>query len=234
MRWSEIVRTSEGVLSTVHRGTAFEKRSLGLLRAELSMSLTRVGGRSDGGIDLVGWWWVPEVKGVAGEAAGGKEREGRRRVRVVAQCKAEKKKLGPGYLRELEGVVYKQVASGVGGTQTESAGSGRLEAAEASPVVALLISQSSFTRGCLLAAQASPVPLLLLHLPEAAEREEGRIGSGVWNAALGSGWGVSGGEMELRWERAEGELGRPGLWWKGSRLSSWVPESESECSTGAV
>jgi hypothetical protein len=34
----------------------------------------------------------------------------RRRLRVLAQCKAEKKKMGPAYLRELEGVVYRHAA----------------------------------------------------------------------------------------------------------------------------
>lgn len=47
------------VLSNVARGTAFEERSLRLLRTNLSMVLARVGGRSDGGVDLVGWWWLP-------------------------------------------------------------------------------------------------------------------------------------------------------------------------------
>ena len=30
----------------------------------------------------------------------------RRRIKVIAQCKAEKKKLGPKYVRELEGVLH--------------------------------------------------------------------------------------------------------------------------------
>ena len=46
-------------LSTVQRGTAFEYRALALLTKYMSMSLTRVGGSNDGGVDLIGWWWVP-------------------------------------------------------------------------------------------------------------------------------------------------------------------------------
>ncbi|KAH8998123.1 hypothetical protein EDB92DRAFT_1838082, partial [Lactarius akahatsu] len=47
------------LLSNVHRRTAFEKRALSLLTEHMSISLTRVEGSNDGGIDLTGWWWVP-------------------------------------------------------------------------------------------------------------------------------------------------------------------------------
>lgn len=59
MRLTQIHRFPERLLSTVQRGTAFEYRSLALLTKHMSMSLTRVGGSNDGGVDLIGWWWVP-------------------------------------------------------------------------------------------------------------------------------------------------------------------------------
>lgn len=59
MRLTQIHRFPERLLSTVQRGTAFEYRALALLTDNLSMSLTRVGGSYDGGVDLIGWWWVP-------------------------------------------------------------------------------------------------------------------------------------------------------------------------------
>ena len=59
MRFTQIRRFPDRLLSTVHRGTAFEYRALALLTKHMSMSLTRVGGSHDGGIDLLGWWWVP-------------------------------------------------------------------------------------------------------------------------------------------------------------------------------
>ena len=59
MRLTRVLRFSEKLLSTVHRGTAFENRALSLLTEHMSMSLTRVGGSNDGGVDLIGWWWVP-------------------------------------------------------------------------------------------------------------------------------------------------------------------------------
>jgi hypothetical protein len=60
MRLTQVIRFSEKLLSNVHRGTAFENRALSLLTEHMSMSLTRVGGSNDGGVDLIGWWWVPE------------------------------------------------------------------------------------------------------------------------------------------------------------------------------
>ncbi|EEB89062.1 hypothetical protein MPER_12892 [Moniliophthora perniciosa FA553] len=71
------------------------------------MSLTRVGGKEDGGIDLIGWWWIPE----GAKESNAVDFSRRKRVRVVAQCKAEKKKIGPGYVRELEGVVFRNLDS---------------------------------------------------------------------------------------------------------------------------
>jgi hypothetical protein len=62
MRLTQIHRFPERLLSTVQRGTAFEYRALALLTKHMSMSLTRVGGSYDGGVDLIGWWWVPSKK----------------------------------------------------------------------------------------------------------------------------------------------------------------------------
>ena len=41
-------------ISTVLKGANFEQRSVAILRDHLYMSLRRVGGRGDGGIDLQG------------------------------------------------------------------------------------------------------------------------------------------------------------------------------------
>jgi RRG7 (Required for Respiratory Growth 7) protein len=61
MRLAQIHRFPERFLSTVQRGTAFEYRALALLTKHMSMSLTHVGGSYDGGVDLIGWWWVPRA-----------------------------------------------------------------------------------------------------------------------------------------------------------------------------
>ncbi|EKV06381.1 Endonuclease TnsA, N-terminal/resolvase Hjc/tRNA endonuclease, C-terminal [Penicillium digitatum] len=75
--------------STVHVGTHYEYTVLQTLR-RYALSLNRIGGRDDAGIDLVGTWHLPE-------------RERERALRVLVQCKSLKTKLGPNVVRELEG-----------------------------------------------------------------------------------------------------------------------------------
>jgi hypothetical protein len=227
-------------ISTVQKGTHFEIRSLELLQKHLSMSLRKVGGKSDGGVDLMGWWWVPLLSssssprptsssdGITGRESDGESDVRRRRVRVFGQCKAEVKKLGPNYVREMEGVLHRYIHP-VGSSQSTLL---------ASPTVALLISQSSFTRSAILRAISSPIPFFLLHLPDERkpsqtsngikvdDEDVDEIGAAIWNPALGGPNGVFGGEIDVRWERSStgGSVGRPGLWWKGTRLKNWLPD----------
>ncbi|KAJ6631175.1 hypothetical protein B0H10DRAFT_1773091 [Mycena sp. CBHHK59/15] len=207
------------MLATVHRGNFFEERSMKLLQDNLSMSLRRVGGKSDGGIDLMGWWWLPpsDSEPVAGRDA----LLARRRLRVLAQCKAEKKKASPKYVREMEGVLHRYMSL--------------TQPAAQYPLVALLVSESPFTKSTLLRAQSSPVPFFLLHVPpvpgpgaEEDREEPGRIGTAVWNPALAGVRGLLGGKMEARWERSMKGGGRPGLWWGGQRLRSWTPDGAAD------
>ncbi|KAJ7151090.1 hypothetical protein C8R46DRAFT_1179473 [Mycena filopes] len=219
------------LLSTTFRGTFFEERSMKILQDHLSMSLRRVGGKSDGGIDLMGWWWLPPTEFESGDAQNVPNAK-RRRLRVLAQCKAEKKKASPKYVREMEGVLHRYMSllnpSGEG-TSTSSTSQ--------YPLVALLVSESPFTKSTLLRAQSSPVPFFLLHIPplpdsdpaddhDSDEDVTSRIGAAVWNPALVR--GLLGGKMEARWERSTSGVGRPGLWWGGRRLQSWTPDGVSE------
>lgn len=192
------ISTALAMLSTVHRGAAFEKRALRLLQANLSMSLNRVGGKSDGGIDLRGWWWLPFTQNAFNDPTH------RQRVRVFAQCKAEKKKIGPKYIREMEGVLHRHFD-------------------DPNPMVALFVSESLFTKEALLRMQSSSIPFFLLHLP--SMHEDG-IGSMVWNHALSGTNGLLQGKMEARWERSEDsdKVGRPSLWVQNQRAPSWTPE----------
>ena len=169
----------------------------------------------------------------------------RRRLRVLAQCKAEKRKMGPAYLRELEGVVYRYAntldsssphvsrdpASSCPPQSTPT--SATMTASDPpSPPVALLVSESAFTRNCLHAAHASPLPFLLVHLPPSTSSTGAADAPGTvfGNPALVSARGVLGGEIEIRWERAGAPSsealgnGRPGLWWQGRPLPSWTPD----------
>ena len=206
---------------------------------------------------MQGWWWVPtsdsglpstsshssasysKVKAATADTA---RAITRKRIRVFAQCKAEKKKLGPHYVRELEGVLhrhqfYPRLAS-------EPSPSDSIP----TPMVGLLISESAFTKYALLHASSSAVPLMLLHIPphpdssglldsdldraeHSAEVRDvshnaslGEVGSILLNQALSSRSGPLGGEIEARWEWSNSGQGRPGLWWGGGRILSWVPD----------
>ncbi|KAI0689350.1 hypothetical protein BC835DRAFT_259838 [Cytidiella melzeri] len=209
-------------MSTVHRGTAYEQWSMRVLQSCLSMSLIRVGGRADGGIDLQGWWWLPSHHDAEDHPSS------RRRIRVLAQCKAEKKKIGPKYVREMEGVLHQFNSKADTDPSTSNSRS--------DVTVGLFISSSPFSKLTLRRATSSSLPLALLHLPSPTEellaQEEScdgpletdhippdAIGSMVFNAALGGTSGVLQGEIEPRWEYPmRGGTGRPTLWWRGRRL----------------
>ncbi|KAH7345587.1 hypothetical protein B0J17DRAFT_43893 [Rhizoctonia solani] len=230
-----------GKLSSVVVGRAFEHRSLSLLQSRLSMSLTHVGARGDGGVDLQGWWWVPHLDE-------GKDKQ-RRAIRVLAQCKALKSRLGPIHVRELEGAALVQQHSFVEDTQDTLA-----TGVKQQELVAMIISLSGFTPGAVKRAMASPIPFLLLHLPAPGasplleqdqettqplptpttpdpDSDSDSIGSIIWNFKLSGATGLLGGHMEVRWAmgqrrgKEQVEEGRPILYWKGKKLEHWVPET---------
>lgn len=121
------------------RGTRFENSTLAYLSQKFpSMHLIRTGGANDGGVDLLGWWHIspPTPDSTAPPF---------NRVRVVVQCKAEAKKLGPIHVRELKGVVNT--------AKTDD-----------TAVMGILASSSGFSKQCLLQGLACDFPLLFLHL----------------------------------------------------------------------
>ena len=185
--------------------------------------------------------------------------------------------MGPGYLRELEGVVYRHAHAGLRLSPSESsppriypaipgsnsnednddpssrtstpittAATAQAQEPPPPPPVALLVSESAFTRNCLLAAHASPLPFLLVHLPPQSSNSSSgssAIGAVFGNPALVSAKGVLGGELEIRWEHggsvplsasslssssSSGVLGSgcPRLWWQGQPLPSWTPDAD--------
>ena len=216
------------VSSNVHRGVQFETRALSLLEQHFSMSLKRIGGRGDGGIDMLGWWWIPEFT-----------KEQRRRIRVIVQCKAEKRKIGPKYVRELEGVLHRyhtldlsNPSQGLNGVEV-SDDSAQLSVPHYIPSVGVFISESAFTKATILHAQSSSVPLLLLHLPlkedvQMSLSNANGLGAAIWNSALAKDQGPLGGHMEIRWERSLQGPDQPGLWWKDERLPKFVPQNDFE------
>lgn len=97
--------------TTVDIGRAFELHSLKFLNENFYMDLKQVGGAGDGGVDLRGWWNVPSPEPSDGGRSSSSSSESSsmvRRLRVLGQCKAERKALGPRAVRELEGVMAHQ------------------------------------------------------------------------------------------------------------------------------
>ncbi|KAK2630589.1 hypothetical protein QTJ16_001409 [Diplocarpon rosae] len=109
-------RVNLDVNSTTYVGTHYEY-TVQFAFGRLGMSLKRIGGKSDYGIDLLGTWSLPSKS--TGEP-----------LKVLIQCKALKEKLGPAVARELEGAFV--------GAPTGWRGSG---------VLGLLVSQKSATKG---------------------------------------------------------------------------------------
>ncbi|KAI0635290.1 hypothetical protein C8Q77DRAFT_1054262 [Trametes polyzona] len=193
------------------------------------MSLRRVGGKGDGGVDLQGWWWLPAE-----------------RLRVVAQCKAEEKKVGPRYIREFEGTVLRHSAYLIPNDRDRRAAQGLRDA-----LVGLFVSSSPFTKASLLQAYSSPIPLALLHLPEpeptvasdASGTDHAKVhaagdtlsGTLVFNPALGGPSGLLRGTIEPRWQRSlTSTNGSWGMWSNGERIRSWTPDGDEERSNGLV
>ena len=240
-------QTVRNAQTTVAKGTAFEQRSLAVARKRLSMFLRRVGGKSDGGIDLTGWWWLPHASEMAQSlhASNLPQPPSRRRIRVLAQCKAEKKKIGPNYVREMEGVLYQYRGAPPQPSTAPLTGSlpSSSEQTEEDnpsslghPIVALFISESPFTKSTMLRALSSTVPFLLLHLPptqprhllpssssscstsptSASDDNTSIMGSILMNHALSR---MLGGDLEVRWERnvSAGRQSTDGTWTPGGR-----------------
>ncbi|KAF9010432.1 hypothetical protein BDZ89DRAFT_1078111 [Hymenopellis radicata] len=177
-------------MSTVFRGTTFENRCLRILESTFrGMTLRRIGGKDDGGVDILGWWDLPC----------------KRRLRILAQCKAEKKKSAPRYIREMEGVamVYRAGLSAIPFDDEADA------KPSASNIVAFLLSESPFTKATLLRALKSPVPLMLLHVPPLNLPPEDEPSAA--NVTLLP-------DSELKVEVGAGEGKRFGIWQGSTRL----------------
>lgn len=149
------LRSLASTASTHALGVAFEIASLDFLRkAPLSLQLAHVGGAGDGGIDLRGWWVPPSflnhVLAPNGEAREKTATFERGPYKVICQCKAETRKLGPRALRELEGTV---IAHDELHKETKP-----------TPTIAMLVSQSGFSSATVQRARTSSLPLSLVHL----------------------------------------------------------------------
>ena len=104
-------RTGLNPASTTYTGTRYEYLTLSSLQ-RLGIELTRKGGTGDKGVDLVGFWHLPQwqhsVRTDSDTDQNGPEKANER-LRVVVQCKRistttkGSKAVGPSVVRELEG-----------------------------------------------------------------------------------------------------------------------------------
>lgn len=90
--------------SATYYGTQYEYTVLKTLQ-RLGFALDRVGGRGDGGIDLLGRLYFPQ-KGCGSNDMG--------HVNAFVQCKAHNKTFGPHHVREMEGVMMHQDRQAIG------------------------------------------------------------------------------------------------------------------------
>jgi hypothetical protein len=186
-------------LSSTAIGTAYELACLSFLQSSFRMSLRRVGQANDGGVDLRGWW---DLRSLALDAT---------RLRIYAQCKAERRPAGPRIVRELEGTLLRRRAADAGaGPVLDSE-----NLPETWPVVGALCAQSGFSTRALLYFNTSPLPMLLLQI-----HDEHLCSKALFNKSLQR---VVGGRLtvECRHSTRERDQGvrsrdRSVLCWEGS------------------
>ncbi|EED13188.1 conserved hypothetical protein [Talaromyces stipitatus ATCC 10500] len=133
--------------TTTYVGTKYEYTVQSTLR-RFAFDLERIGGRDDAGIDLVGTWHIP-----------GREFTP---FRVIVQCKALKKKLGPNLVRELEGAFRH---SPVGWRTSEK--------------VAVLVSPREATKGVRDTLTRSSYPLFWMMM-----ESDGALKQVLWNSKV--------------------------------------------------
>lgn len=97
---SYVDRTGLNPNSTVYVGTHYEYTVASAL-SRYGISARRCGGASDFGIDLLGTWALP-VPPVP-PASPSSSPSSPRPLRVIVQCKASSRNIGPSVIRELEG-----------------------------------------------------------------------------------------------------------------------------------
>ncbi|WWC73758.1 uncharacterized protein I206_107730 [Kwoniella pini CBS 10737] len=173
--------------TTLEIGTSFEKHALRYLNDKLYMNLRRVGGAGDGGIDLRGWWWLPKSKNeipITYNSIFEPNGNGIKRIRIIVQCKAEKKKIGPRSIRELEGVlnnlknrnnqflssnIFENDSSILINSNTINENfEDNLDKNDENKNendLGILISQSGFTKSTMNYSMTCNLPIMLIHLP---------------------------------------------------------------------
>ncbi|KAF3917328.1 hypothetical protein ABW21_db0200394 [Orbilia brochopaga] len=98
--------------TTVFTGTLYEYTVLAALSHLPGISLTRIGGKDDAGIDLQGLWELPRVTNSSSFTV---RDDSRVKLPVIVQCKfGDKSWKGPQYVRELEGALANHPTDALG------------------------------------------------------------------------------------------------------------------------
>ncbi|KAL8660649.1 MAG: hypothetical protein Q9202_006353 [Teloschistes flavicans] len=189
--------TSLSPQSAIYTGTYYEYLCLSTL-SRLGFSLSRIGGRSDQGIDLLGTWSLPSIP------------PGHPPLKCLIQCKASKLKITPDVVREVEGS-FAGAPAGFSGEE----------------VVGVLCAKREATKGVREAVRRSKRPVVWVMLEDwgAEEGTGGMVRQILWNqrvSELGA-EGVGVGVKYLPGEK-EGVRKEVGLTWRGEL---WEPESSS-------
>lgn len=199
-------RTGLDTASSTYVGTAYEYVVAASLR-RLGLDLRRVGGRDDCGIDLLGTWTLPmPVSPTTTTSSSGADAP----LRILLQCKAtgRSSRVGPHYIRELEGAFAGAPAGWRGRRNSDGSGSGSSGGGRG--VLALLAAQKPATKGMREALGRSRWPMGYVsctsdgHLEQLLwnrrAEEEGLAGLGVgvrYVAPSGGGGGGGQPEQEL-------------------------------------
>ena len=157
-------RTGLNPSSTVFTGTRYEYLTLSCLR-RLGIELANVGGTGDKGVDLVGFWHLPQWTRKSPTAIDREqvEEQGTEKIKVVVQCKRiaptarATKSISPSVVRELEGA-FRGAPPGWRGYGGDS-------------VLGILVSTRAATKGVIEGMKRSERPLAWVLLEEFEEVE---------------------------------------------------------------
>ncbi|KAF9403078.1 hypothetical protein BGX21_007236 [Mortierella sp. AD011] len=136
--------------STIYRGTLFEYQTQNILRKCLGIYTQRFAGNGDCGVDLRGTWFLPT-------STSSKPGDMVRHLKVIVQCKWSNSKIGPKYVRELQGSL----------------------SYETQPTMAILAISSDFTRLALSPYASSLWPMALVVI----DAEKQQCSKLMWNRA---------------------------------------------------
>ncbi|KAL9576541.1 MAG: hypothetical protein Q9212_007011 [Teloschistes hypoglaucus] len=183
--------------SAVYAGTYYEYLCLSTL-SRLGFSLSRTGGRSDQGIDLIGTWSLPSIPPCHPP------------LKCLIQCKASKSKITPDVVRELEGSFAGAPAGFLG-----------------EEVVSVLCAKREATKGVREAVRRSKRPVVWVMLEDLGGEEGtgGKVRQMLWNQRV-SDLGAEGVGVGVKYSpgEKEGVEKEVVLTWRGE---VWEPEGSS-------